>query len=175
MKSTFFKGSAFPVGNDSAFLLDAHRRAVPGRDRMQRLRNEDEVDLVVIGCGAGGSVLAQRLARAGWRIVVLERGPFWDPDEDWVSDEEGSSHLYWNDKRIVGGDDPVELGKNNSGLGVGGSMIHYAGYAPRFHPSDFETYTRDGVGANWPISYWELKPHYEKVKHELPMADQDWP
>ena len=77
---------------------------------------------------------------------MLERGPFWDPDEDWVSDEEGSHHLYWTDKRIIGGDDPVELGKNNSGHGVGGSMIHYAGYTPRFHPSDFETRTSDGVG-----------------------------
>ena len=35
-------------------------------------------------------VLAQRLARAGWRVVVLEAGPFWDPDTDWVSDEAGS-------------------------------------------------------------------------------------
>ena len=87
-------------------------------------------------------MLAQRLARAGWRIAVLERGPFWDPDADWVSDEEGSQHLYWTDKRIVGGEDPVELGKNNSGHGVGGSMIHYAGYTPRFHPSDFETRPR---------------------------------
>ena len=86
----FFKGSVFPSDNDSAFLLDVDRRGVPGRDRMRRFRDEDEVDLVVVGCGAGGAVLAQRLARAGWRIVVLERGPFWDPDEDWVSDEEGS-------------------------------------------------------------------------------------
>ena len=121
---------------------------------MRRFRDEDEVDLLIVGCGAGGSVLAQRLARAGWRIVVLERGPFWDPDEDWVSDEEGSHHLYWTDKRIIGGEDPVELGKNNSGHGVGGSMVHYAGYTPRFHPSDFETRTRDGVGYDWPISYW---------------------
>jgi len=171
----FFKGSVFPSDNDSAFLLDVDRRGVPGRERMRRFRDEDEVDLVVVGCGAGGAVLAQRLARAGWRVVVLERGPFWDPDEDWVSDEEGSQHLYWTDKRIVGGEDPVELGKNNSGHGVGGSMIHYAGYAPRFHPSDFETRTRDGVGFDWPLSYWDLKPHYERVERELPVAGQDWP
>ena len=172
----FFKGSVSSRATTiSAFLLDAHRRGVPGRERMRRFGDEDEVDLVVVGCGAGGAVLAQRLARAGWRIVVLERGPFWDPDEDWVSDEEGSQHLYWTDKRIVGGDDPVELGKNNSGHGVGGSMIHYAGYTPRFHPSDFETRTRDGVGFDWPISYWDLKSHYERVELELPVAGQDWP
>ncbi|EUA54509.1 putative glucose-methanol-choline oxidoreductase [Mycobacterium xenopi 4042] len=71
--------------------------------------------------------------------------PFWHPDEDWVSDEAGSHQLYWTQKRIIGGADPIELGKNNSGRGVGGSMIHYAGYTPRFHPSDFETYSRDRV------------------------------
>ena len=142
---------------------------------MQRFRDNDAVDLLIVGCGAGGSVLAQRLARAGWRIVMLDRGPFWDPDEDWVSDEEGSRHLYWNDNRVIGGTDPVELGKNNSGHGVGGSMVHYAGYAPRFHPSDFETLTRDGVGADWPISYCDLKAHFERVERELPVAGQDWP
>jgi choline dehydrogenase-like flavoprotein len=54
-------------------------------------------------------------------------------------------------------------------------MIHYAGYTPRFHPSDFETFTRDGVGADWPIGYADLKPHYERVERELPVAGQDWP
>ena len=72
--------------------------------------------------------------------------------------------------RIIGGDDPVEMGKNNSGHGVGGSMVHYAGYTPRFHPSDFEVATPDGVGADWPISYRDLKPHYERVERELPVA-----
>ena len=43
--------------------------------------------------------------------------------------------------RVIGGEDPVELGKNNCGHGVGGSMVHYAGYCPRFHPSDFEVRT----------------------------------
>ncbi|MBA2474716.1 MAG: GMC family oxidoreductase [Actinobacteria bacterium] len=169
------KGSLRPKDNDSAFLLDPHRRGVPNRERMQRHRDGDEVDLVIVGCGAGGSVLAQRLGRAGWRVVVLEKGPFWDPDEDWVSDEEGAHALYWNEKRIVGGEDPVEMGKNNSGHGVGGSMAHFAGYAPRFHPSDFEVRTRDGVGADWPISYWDLKASFERVERELPVAGQHWP
>ncbi|MGI8804691.1 MAG: GMC family oxidoreductase [Thermoleophilaceae bacterium] len=169
------KGSAALVGNDSRYLLDVHRRAVPGRATMRTYRDADTVDLLVVGCGAGGATLAQRLGRAGWRVVVLEAGPFWDPDEDWVSDEAGSHALYWTQERIVGGADPVELGKNNSGRGVGGSMVHYAGYAPRFHPSDFETRTCDGVGADWPISYSELKPHYERLEGELPVAGQDWP
>src|SRR5205085_10984045 len=81
------KGSVRPRGNDSAFLLHPHRRGVPGRERMRRYAAGDAVDLVIVGAGAGGTVLAQRLARAGWRIVMLEAGPFWDPDRDWVSDE----------------------------------------------------------------------------------------
>jgi len=169
------KGSVGPRDNDSRWLLDPHRRDLPGADTMVRYADDDEVDLVVVGAGAGGSVLAQRLARHGWRIVILEAGPFWHPDEDWVSDEAGSHHLYWTEKRIVGGSDPVELGKNNSGRGVGGSMVHYAGYCPRFHPSDFETKTRDGVGADWPISYEDLRDHYVRVERELPVAGQDWP
>jgi choline dehydrogenase-like flavoprotein len=169
------KGSYRPIENDSAWLLDPERRGVPNRDRMRHYADSEEVDLCIVGAGAGGSVLAQRLARRGWRIVILESGPFWDPDRDWVSDEAGSHKLYWTDTRVVGGEDPVEMGKNNSGHGVGGSMVHYAGYTPRFHPSDFRTRSLDGVGEDWPISYWDLKPHYERVERELPVAGQDWP
>ena len=104
----------------------------------------------------------QRLARAGWRVVALDAGPFWDPETDWVSDEAGSHHLYWTEPRVIAGDDPVPLGSNNSGRGVGGSMVHYAGYTPRFHPSDFQTLTQDGVGADWPLAYDDLRPYYER-------------
>jgi choline dehydrogenase-like flavoprotein len=169
------KGAVGPRDNDSRYLLDVHRRDLPGEATMRRYGDDDEVDLVVVGAGAGGSVLAQRLARRGWRVVVLEAGPFWHPDEDWVSDEAGSHALYWTQERVIGGADPIELGKNNSGRGVGGSMVHYAGYTPRFHPSDFSTFTEDGVGADWPISYADLLPHYEQVEAELPVAGQDWP
>ena len=130
---------------------------------------------MIVGAGAGGITLAQRLARAGWRIVILEKGPFWDPDRDWVSDEKGAGPIYWTDKRIISGTDPIEMGKNNSGVGVGGSMTHFAGYVPRLHPSDFEVRSRDGVAVDWPISYWDLKPFFERVERELPVAGQDWP
>ena len=95
--------------------------------------------------GPGESTILQRLARAGWQVAALDAGPFWDPDADWVSDELGSHRLYWNEPRVISGSDPVPLGSNNSGRGVGGSMVHYAGYVPRFHPSDFRTASRDGV------------------------------
>ena len=175
MIRNLLKGSRGPRDNDSRFLLDVHRRDLPGADTMAHYGDDEVVDLVVVGAGAGGSVLAQRLARRGWKIVILEAGPFWHPDEDWVSDEAGSHDLYWTQKRIIGGSDPIEMGKNNSGRGVGGSMVHYAGYCPRFHPSDFMTMTLDGVGADWPIGYDDLRHHYEIVERELPVAGQDWP
>ncbi len=165
--------------NASAWLLPdpATDQRTPWRlrEKMRRYRDEEEVDIVIVGCGAGGGVLAQRLARRGWQVVALDAGPFWDPDRDWVSDEAGSHHLYWTEPRVIGGADPVPLGANNSGRGVGGSTVHYAGYTPRFHPSDFHTYSLDGVGADWPISYTELKPYYELIEEELPVAGQDWP
>jgi choline dehydrogenase-like flavoprotein len=173
---TLLKGSlAMPRDNDSPFLLDKHKRGLQNLDRMARYRDEDVVDLAIVGAGAGGGVLAQRLARKGWKVVVLEKGPLWDPDRDWVSDEKGSGGLYWTDKRIISGSDPIEMGKNNSGVGVGGSMTHFAGYVPRLHPSDFEVRTRDGVAADWPISYWDLKESFERVERELPVAGEDWP
>src|SRR5439155_16663610 len=98
------KGSLPPRDNRSAFLLDVHRRGIPGAATMRRHRDVDEVDLAIVGAGAGGSVLAQRLARRGWRIVVLESGPLWDPDRDWVSDEAGQHKLYWTEERIIGGE-----------------------------------------------------------------------
>jgi choline dehydrogenase-like flavoprotein len=170
------KGSlSMPEENDSPFLLDKHKRGLPNLHRMARYPESTAVDLVVVGAGAGGVTLAQRLARKGWKVVILEKGPLWDPDRDWVSDEKGAGSLYWTDNRIIGGTDPIEMGKNNSGVGVGGSMTHFAGYVPRFHPSDFEVRTRDGVGADWPISYWDLKVSFERLERELPVAGQRWP
>ncbi|WP_434616932.1 GMC family oxidoreductase [Arthrobacter sp. A5] len=162
--------------NASAWLLPAG----PGgnhalRNDMRHFEDDDEVDIVIIGCGAGGSTLLQRLARVGWRAVALDAGPFWDPEKDWVSDEAGSHHLYWTEPRVISGKDPVPLGSNNSGRGVGGSMVHYAGYTPRFHPSDFRTLSQDGVGADWPLAYHELKPFYEDIEGELPVAGERWP
>ncbi|MBO0703641.1 MAG: GMC family oxidoreductase, partial [Candidatus Dormibacteraeota bacterium] len=50
-----------------------------------------------------------------------------------------------------------------------------AGYMPRFHPSDFRTRTLDGVGQDWPLSYQDLKPHFERCELEAPVSGQFWP
>ncbi len=137
---------------------------------MRRFSHDDEVDFVIVGVGSAGGVLLQRLARAGFSVVGLEAGPFWDTERDWVSDEAGSYKLYWNDLRITSGQNPLALGANNSGKGVGGGSVHWAGFTPRFHPSDFRVYSQDGLGADWPISYWDLKPYYALLEKEIPVA-----
>ena len=159
-------GSFKSSGNGSHMLGPFQRIKTP----MRRFRDTDEVDYLIVGCGSAGGVLSQRLSRAGFRVVALEAGPFWDTERDWVSDESGSHKLYWEDPRVTGGADPLALGANNSGKGVGGGSVHWAAFTPRFHPSDFEVYTRDGLGADWPISYEILHPYYEQLELEMPVA-----
>jgi choline dehydrogenase-like flavoprotein len=137
---------------------------------MRKFDQKDEVDYVIVGVGAAGGVLLQRLARAGFNVVGLEAGPFWDTERDWVSDEAGSHKLYWEDPRVTGGSDPLALGANNCGKGVGGGSVHWAAFTPRLHPSDFEVYTRDGVGIDWPITYQDILPYYEQLELEMPVA-----
>jgi choline dehydrogenase-like flavoprotein len=124
-----------------------------------RFRDDEEIDYCIVRVGSAGGELQQSLANAGFHVVGLEAGPFLGYRAPiWVSDEKGSHKLYWNDLRITAGTDPLRLGENNSGKGVGGGSVHWATFKPRFHPSDFRVYTQDGVGADWPISYEELKP-----------------
>ncbi|MDQ2865079.1 MAG: GMC family oxidoreductase [Candidatus Eremiobacteraeota bacterium] len=137
---------------------------------MRRFAEGDEIDYLIVGIGAGGGVLLQRLARAGFRVIGFDAGPLWDTERDWVSDEKGAHNLYWNDERITGGTNPLAFGANNSGKGVGGGTVHWASFTPRLHPSDFRTKSLDGVGVDWPISYEDLKPYYELLELELPVS-----
>jgi choline dehydrogenase-like flavoprotein len=137
---------------------------------MYRYAENESVDYCIVGAGSAGGVLLQRLARAGFRVVGFDAGPFWDTERDWVSDEAGSHKLYWEDLRITGGQDPLTFGANNSGKGVGGGSVHWAAFTPRLHPSDFRVYSKDGVAVDWPIFYEELKPYYELLELEMPVA-----
>jgi choline dehydrogenase-like flavoprotein len=164
-------GGAFESPHDHEHYLGSMQRL---EGPMRHYLPNEEVDYLIVGVGAAGGVLLQRLARAGFRVIGLEAGPFWDTERDWVSDEKGSHQLYWEDMRITGGENPLVFGANNSGKGVGGGSVHWAAFTPRFHPSDFEVYTRDGLGADWPISYWDLKPYYELLELEMPVAGPAW-
>ena len=164
-------GGAFRAPQDDDHHLGPMQRIT---GQMRCFRDDEEVDYLVVGVGSAGGVLCQRLARAGFKVLGMEAGKFWDSERDWVSDEAGSHGLYWEDPRVIGGTDPLTLGANNCGKGVGGGSVHWAAFTPRFHPSDFEIYTRDGVGADWPISYQDLKPYYELLELEMPVAGPAW-
>ncbi|HEU5348889.1 MAG TPA: GMC family oxidoreductase, partial [Ktedonobacterales bacterium] len=164
-KSPLF--GAFRAAQDGAHRLGPLQKIDVA---MRQFAPDEEVDYLIVGVGSAGGVLLQRLARAGFRVIGFDAGPFWDTERDWVSDEAGSHKLYWNDLRITGGHNPLAFGANNSGKGVGGGSVHWAGFAPRFHPSDFHTFSHDGVGTDWPISYWDIKPYYELMEREIPVA-----
>ncbi|GED30449.1 glucose dehydrogenase [Brevibacillus centrosporus] len=130
----------------------------------------EECDVCIVGAGAAGGVLAHELAKAGLRVVVIEAGPFWDPQSDFASDELSMRRLAWQETRLVTGKDPLRLGHNNSGRGVGGGTVHFTGVFLRFHESDFKTKSVDGVGEDWPITYQDLAPYYDKIEREIAVS-----
>ncbi len=139
-------------------------------------RRHTPADVLIIGAGAAGGVLAKELAEAGFTVVVLEAGPHWVPERDFVSDERGAEQLYWTDPRVTTGRDPIELGANVTGKGVGGSTVHYSMVALRMHESDFMVGTLGGVAHDWPIRYEDLEPYYERVETELGISGPvRWP
>ncbi len=155
--------SPAPAPYDGAFAPDLHGRAMP----MRRYRPEDAVDAVVIGTGAGGAPLLARLAGAGLSVVALEAGRHWAPARDFATDESEQNKLFWMSERLSGGADPLAFGKNNSGIGVGGSTLHYTAYVPRAQPDDFRLRTEFGIGVDWPIGYDDLEPYYGELERFL--------
>jgi hypothetical protein len=96
-----------------------------GWTQMREYSDDEEVDFVVVGTGAGGGTLTARLGEQGFKVVALDAGPFWRPLEDFASDEKEQNKLYWLQDRISGGEHPIEFGANNSGRSVGGSTVHF--------------------------------------------------
>jgi choline dehydrogenase-like flavoprotein len=127
----------------------------------------DMVDCVVIGTGAGGAPLLARLAIAGLKVVALEAGPWHDPAKDFATDEKAQEFLFWNDERLAAGRDPLAMGKNNSGTGVGGSTLHYTAYTPRPLPDDLHLHRDFGKGVDWPFGDEELEPYFEEIEQFL--------
>lgn len=131
---------------------------------------DQEVDAVIVGLGAAGGVLLQELAQGGLTVVGIEAGPFWDPASDFASDELHARSLAWNDTRLSAGGNALQFGSNNSGRGVGGGTVHFTGVFYRFHASDFQMRTLDGVGEDWPITYQDLEPYYKKIEQEVKVS-----
>ena len=124
------------------------------------------LDAVIIGAGAAGSLWAERLARAGKSVVVMEAGPAWTTD-DLVSSQLWARRLKWG-ATAVQSQGPHPFGHNMShGWGLGGSALHhYAGW-PRLHPEDFRSRALYGRGLDWPIDYDALRPHYDRIQAEM--------
>ena len=138
---------------------------VSGQTRQDgKFAETESIDAVIIGTGAGGAPLLARLAQAGLSVVALEAGTWWDPARDFATDEVAQEKLFWNDERLSAGGDPVAFGNNNSGIGIGGSTLHYTAYTPRPQPDDFRLKTDFGVGADWPIGYGDLEPYFDELE-----------
>lgn len=147
--------------------------AVHQPDQLRRImrHHDGTVDACIIGSGAAGAVLAKELAEAGMTVVVLEAGRWLDTQRDFVNDELSMlGTLDWDDLRITDGNDPLKLGRVNTGRAVGGTTVHYTAAALRLDPTDFDTATRDGVGVDWPFGYDELAPYYAQVERALPVS-----
>ncbi|MGE5704655.1 MAG: GMC family oxidoreductase [Clostridia bacterium] len=140
------------------------------RDYLADRKYADGADVCIVGAGAAGGVIAYELAKAGLSVVVLEAGPFWDPQHDFASDELATRRLAWQATRLVDGANPLKMGHNNSGRGVGGGTVHFTGVFLRFHESDFMTKSVDGVGEDWPIRYEDLAPYYDYIEREIAVS-----
>ncbi len=143
-----------------------------------------EVDAVIVGAGGGGGVVAYELARAGWKVALLERGRrqrFAETGHDELRSQRTTvlgNAFGPDDQRFVrivkSGEDwkrvlPSEGAYNNIASCVGGGTFSYGAMAWRFHPKDFAM--RSTYGAvdgstleDWPIRYQDLAPYYEKAE-----------
>lgn len=143
-----------------------------------------EVDVVIVGSGAGGGPMALRLAEAGASVVVLEKGR-WMKREDFRHDEiefcrrnawapfpSDEPHLLKTERDPR----PRESPEGWTANVVGGGTVHMSGFFFRLHPEDFRmksTYV-DGSDSNrhlegttladWPIGYEDLAPFYDEVE-----------
>jgi choline dehydrogenase-like flavoprotein len=146
------------------------------------------VNAVVVGSGAGGGVVFGELARGGLSVVCLERGrwhsPFEERKDDLVNqrnsslgvaygpDEEKNPRVFVDlegRERVV----YARQGEYSPNAGcVGGGTLCYGGQAWRFMPQDFRMRSTYGPVAgstleDWPISYEDMEPWYEKAEREI--------
>lgn len=136
----------------------------------------DAADVLIIGAGASGGVVARRLAEGGFSVVCLEQGDWPDRDDfrgaedDW---ELAIRQRWAMSPNVRGLESDYPVNDDDSEINplmynaVGGSMIIYAGTWPRMLPSDFRVRSLDGVADDWPIDYFELAPYYDEIDRQI--------
>lgn len=147
---------------------------------MIRYHPKDAVDFLIIGAGAAGGIMAKELSSAGFRVVVLEQGPYLR-ERDFKHDEYGVvfRHALTNDPgrqpttfRKTEADKAIPANAVIYGRMVGGGTVHFTANYWRFHEIDFVERSKwgpiDGTSfEDWPIRYAELEPYYTKAEQEL--------
>jgi len=152
----------------------------------QVTRSPKMYDVVVIGSGAGGGMAAKVLTEGGLSVAMLEAGPQVYPEKDFKmfvwpyelphrgAGVGGRARENFGEFLAPNGAWEIEGEPYTSAPGsdfhwfrsriVGGRTNHWGRIALRFAPVDFRSKTRDGLGDDWPISYDDLAPYYDKVE-----------
>jgi len=137
---------------------------------------EPDPDALIIGAGPTGAVAAKRFVEAGMRVVVLEQGdwPDYSKARANYSDFELTAGRNWSanpNRRKAPADYPIDDSQSDISAvlynAVGGGTVIYAAHWQRNMPSDFRVRTLDGVADDWPLSYEELQPYYERVESDF--------
>lgn len=138
-----------------------------------------ETDVCIVGAGAAGAVIAAELATRGIEVTVLESGPRYP----FAQRAEAQRRFLRGEHPFPSPDPGLDRYTVDSTLpfrlewmrmrGVGGSTLHWEGYAMRFHPADFELRSRFGVGDDWPLGYAELEPYYTRAERALGVAGEE--
>lgn len=139
----------------------------------------DVAEVLVIGAGAAGAVIVNELAQKGFSVVCLEqgdwtrRGEFKGATPDWELAAQRDWHPNPNVRQSPS-DYPVDVTESDVNPlmynGVGGSTILYGAHWVRMLPSDFRVKTLDGVADDWPLTYEDLRPYYERMDEQWGVA-----
>src|SRR3984893_18356425 len=118
------------------------------RSRGGEMANLEQVDVVVVGAGASGSVYAATLAKAGKKVVVMDNGPDWQNSDLISSDIWGRRIKPAGAPFILEGKHPISMGAQG-GWGVGGAALHYFANFPRLLPNDFRIKSEHNRAHDW--------------------------